>query len=157
MNKKTASITENVLGQIKNGKVKMKPSIYFSLISFGVLLASLMSGIIMTYSSSVMFFWLRIVSSGNAAYGAKRNLVETLADFPWWTILVLIAVVVLLVYIVRNFGTAYRHKIANILVIILLISLIAGFMMSLFGVGDLSHNNFGGNRGFRQNNSIIYK
>lgn len=152
MSKKTTSINKNVLDQIKSGKVKMRPSVYFSFISLGIVLASLVFGLLIAYSSSVMFFWIKILSSGSPAYGARRNMLELLASFPWWAIIVLLVASFVLVYLVRIYGNVYRHKISSIFIIIIITALISGFIMSLFGVGDLNHGNFSGNRIYLQSN-----
>jgi glucan phosphoethanolaminetransferase (alkaline phosphatase superfamily) len=140
MSNKQPTIADSVLGQIKSGKVQMKPSIYFTLLSIASLVASLVAGIAMAYLSSIVFFWFKIMNASGNAYGVKNNFSQAVNSFPWWTILIFILSTVFIVFIIRRFGTAYRHKTRNIVLIVVVISIIVGFALSNFGVGDLNHS-----------------
>jgi glucan phosphoethanolaminetransferase (alkaline phosphatase superfamily) len=139
MSKKQPTITENVLDRIKKGEVQMKPSIYFTLLSVASLIASLVAGLAMAYLSSIVFFWFRIINASGNAYGIKNNFSQAVSSFPWWTILVFVVATILIIFIMRRFGTTYRHKTRNIALIIIVISIIAGFALSSLGVGDINH------------------
>ncbi len=140
MSNKQLTIADDVLSRIKKGEVQMKPSIYFALLSAASLVASLAAGLVMAYLSSIMFFWFKIMNASGNAYGVKNNFIQTVSSFPWWTILIFIASVVSIVFMIRRFGVTYRHKTRNIALIVITISLIAGFTLSSLGVGDLGHS-----------------
>ena len=140
MSNKQPTIADDVLSRIKKGEVQMKPSIYFALLSTTSLVASLAAGLAMTYLSSIVFFWLKIMNASGNAYGIKNNLSQAVSSFPWWTILVFIISAVFIIFVIRRFGTTYRHKTRNIALIAIVISIIAGFILSNLGVGDLDHS-----------------
>lgn len=147
---KSKDISTNVLNKIKKGEVKMRPGIYFTILSSLIMAAILAAGLALAYLSSIIFFWLRIINSSSRAYGAQRNLSEAIASFPWWTIVAFVGLVLLAIFLVHKYGTMYKHKIRYIVLLIILTSLIAGFTMSNFGIGDINHS---GQNGQGQSNS----
>lgn len=141
MNKNKSPISSIVMQQIKDDKVKMHPGFYFTLISIAIVIINLASGAALAYLSSIIFFWLRIINSDSMAYGARRNLGELAADFPWWVIVVFSTLTIFVVFLIKRYGTAYRHKTRYLILIIVATSLIAGFAMSSLGIGNLNHSN----------------
>ena len=140
MSKHQQKISQNVLDQIKNGDVKMRPRTYFTLLSSLIIIASIIAGIILSYLSSIIFFWIRITTSDSAAYGARRKLSELVLSFPWWSILVIVGLIALITFIIRHYGNLYKHKTRDIVIVILLISVIFGSGLSALGVGDIRHS-----------------
>lgn len=139
MSKHQQKISQNVLSQIKNGDVKMRPRTYFTLLSSLIIIASIIAGIILSYLSSIIFFWIRITASDSAAYGARRNLSELVSSFPWWSILVIVGLIALITFLIRRYGNLYKHKTRDIVIVILLISVIFGAGLSALGFGDIRH------------------
>lgn len=140
MSNKQPTIADDVLSRIKKGEVQMKPSIYFAILSAVSLVASLAAGLVMVYLSSIVFFWFKIINASGNAYGVKNNFIQAVSSFPWWTILVFIASAVFMVFMIRRFGIAYRHKTRNIALIVIAVSLIAGATLSSLGVGGMGHS-----------------
>lgn len=140
MNKDKHSISSDVMERIKSGEVHMRPAIYFSLLSSLMVIAGIFAGIAMAYLSSIVFFWIKTLSINAKAYGLRRNLTETIASFPWWTVLIFCVLMALTVFLVRRYGHAYKHKTRYIVLIIISVAVIAGFIMSNFGIGDLNHS-----------------
>lgn len=141
MNKNKSPISSIVMQQIKDDKVKMHPGFYFTLISIAIIIISLAAGTALAYLSSIIFFWFRIINSDSMAYGARRNLGELAADFPWWVIVVFTTLTIFAVFLIKKYGTVYRHKTRYLVMIIVATSLIAGFTMSNLGIGNLNHSN----------------
>ncbi len=152
MNKNQSTVSDKVIRQIKDGKVQMRPAIYFTILSFITIILSLISSVAISYSSSIIFFWIRVISSNTGAYGARRNLSESIALFPWWTLLIIAVAIISLIILIGKHGDAYKHKTSKILFIILAISIIAGFIMSSFGISNYAHSNYN-SQGTNQNNT----
>lgn len=157
MNKRTHSIAGDVMQKIKRGEVRMKPRFYFSILSILIVFAVLAAGLAVSYLSSILFYWIRIETSATMAYGARRNLNEAIAAFPWWVVAVAASLVFLAVILVRKHGTMYRHKASTVALFVIAFSLIVGlilYSLGIGGLGDSRHNNQGsGRRGqsLRQN------
>ncbi len=139
MSKSQQKISQDVLSQIKDGDIKMHSSIYFTLLSASIIIASIVAGTLISYLSSIIIFWIRIEASNSAAYGARRNLSELAASFPWWAVLVIVALIIFITALIRKYGTVYRHKTRDIILVVLLISVIFGAGLSALGVGDYKH------------------
>lgn len=150
MNKQNQSISEDVMQKIKQGDVQMKPRQYFTLLSIVVTMAVLLAGLAVSYLSSIIFFWIRIESSSRMAYGARRNLSEAIAEFPWWAVFVAVGLVILAVILVRKHGTMYRHKASTVTVAIVLLSLFIGFIMYTVGIGEIGNSQHGNQDGGRR-------
>lgn len=118
----------------------MRPAIYFSLLSVLTIIASLSAGVAMAYLSSIAFFWVRTIGINSRAYGLRRNLAETIASFPWWAVIIFFTLTVLAVFLIRRYGHIYRHKSRYLFLIMISVALIAGLVMSSFGIGDLNHS-----------------
>lgn len=140
MNKTPKKISDSVLNQIKNGDVKMRSKTYFTLLSALIVFAGIFAGILTSFLSSVVFFWLRVVTSESAAYGARRNLAELASTFPWWALFASTAIVFGITFLVRRYGNLYRYKTGNIIAAVLLVALVFGAGLSTLGFGDYRHS-----------------
>lgn len=141
------TISSSVMDQIKSGKVHMKPRVYYVALSVASIGAVLLAGITLAYLSSIMFFWVRIQTADTMAWGARANLSESIASFPWWTALLSIALLAVAVFLVRRHGRMYRHKTSTIAVILIVCSLLLGFILSLLDVGNSHTPNIPNGRG----------
>lgn len=130
---KQSAVSSSVMEQIKQGKVTMRPRVYYFLLSALSVAAIALSGLIVSYLLGIVFFWLRIQASGSMAWGARANLSELLNSFPWWAVPLTIAIFVAMIWLVRKQGTLYRHKTSTIALALVLLSLIAGIGLSYLG------------------------
>jgi len=143
MTKKQPQISQEVMDKIKSGDVKMKPGIYFTLLSTAVIVTSLFAGLIVAYLSSIVFLWIRITSADTMALGARGKLSDAIASFPWWSIVLIAILLYLTLMLVRKYGTFYRHRPITVLIVILVIALVVGFGFSYTGIGGLGHHSSG--------------
>lgn len=146
MSNKQHAISDDVLQKIKQGEVHMKPRVYFSLLTGLSVLAVLAASLAVSYVASIVFYWVRIQTASTMAYGARRNLSEALATFPWWYVVAAVVLTALAVILVRKRGTMYRHKASTIALSIIGISLMAGLVLYALGIGSISGPN-GANHG----------
>ena len=129
------TISASVMDQIKSGKVRMKPRAYYVALSVASVGAVILAGISIAYLSSIMFYWIRIQTADTMAWGARANLNESIASFPWWAALLSLALLEVAVFLVRRHGRMYRHKTTTIATIVIVSSILLGFGLSLFDVG----------------------
>lgn len=128
-------INKAVMEQIKSGQVKMRPRVYFVILSALSIGAAILAGLALTYLSSVMFFWWRVQSAETMAWGARANLGQAIASFPWWALIVAIILLIIITHLVRQHGQLYRHKLSTILLVIVTGAVVFGFVLSFFDVG----------------------
>lgn len=132
MSNKT-QISQTVLKKIKNNRVKMRSSAFYVILSVLIVSVGLISSFLAGYISRLMFFWLKIINPNTQAYGAKRNLAEAIWQFPWFWLLVLAALIVSLVFIIKEYRNIYGKK-AGIIVAVTLVTIVL-FGILLFGLG----------------------
>jgi hypothetical protein len=140
MKKPTSTdISQSVMAQIKSGNVRMKPRMYFGLLGVVSVLTIVLAGISVAYLSSILFFWLRVQTADTMAWGARANLSQSIAEFPWWALVAATALLALAVMLVRRHGLMYRHKTSTIALILVVSSLLLGLGLSYLNVGS-SHS-----------------
>ena len=132
----TSAIGKSVMDQIKSGKVHMKPRAYYSLLTIATTGAVVLAGITITYLSSIMFFWLRVVTADTMAYGARANLNDAITSFPWWALIAAAILLYVAVSLVRKQGRMYKHKTSNIVAVIVAGAIALGFVLSLLNIGN---------------------
>ena len=135
MKKSKSSISKDVMSQIKHGKVRMKPKLYHVLLGITTIGSVIATGFTIAYLSSIMFFWVRVQTAGTMAWGARANLEESIASFPWWALLLAVILLVVAIYLVRDQGRLYKHKAGTIAVVIVMSSIILGLIFSMFDIG----------------------
>lgn len=153
MSEYKSTVSEEVMQKIKHGNVRMKPRLYFSLLSAATLSIGLIAGMVLAYLWSIVFFWIKVETADGMAYGARRNLGEAITAFPWWALIIAAALLVLVVLLVRKHGAIYRHKPLTVALVVVLISIGAGLLLSSWGVGDIGHARQDGRNPERGNHS----
>lgn len=159
MKKQTSTnIKSSVMDQIKSGKVHMRPRSYYTLLGLASAGAVLLASIAIAYLSSIVFFWFRILAADTMAYGARANLSELIASFPWWIVALALLFLMVAVLLVRKQGRMYKHKTSTIILAIVTCSLFLGLGMSFLNIGNshtpnpFNRDGQGQGRGWRQNN-----
>ncbi len=132
----SSSVSLSVMKQIKSGKVHMKPRLYFALLGLISGGSVILAGVTITYLSSIMFFWFRILTADTMAYGARAKLSESITSFPWWALVAALLLLAAAVLLVRRQRQMYKHKTSSIVLVISACSLLLGFVISLFNIGS---------------------
>lgn len=130
MKKKTSDIQKSVMQQISSGHVRMHSKLYFILITVIMIGAGLAGGVLFAYLVSIAAYGIRIETALTPAYGARANLADALAAFPWWLLIIAVAFIALAVWLMRRYGRAYRHSLTAIVLTFLLVSTALGIGFS---------------------------
>lgn len=123
MSKKQLKISENVMRQIRQGKVVMHSKIYFVLGSFLSFLAIFFTAIFSLFFLSLIKFTLR----SHGPMGQYR-LEQMIANFPWWAIILAILSMVMGIKLLKKYDFSYKNHFWLA---------IAGFILALIAVGWL--------------------
>ncbi len=132
---KQTDIARSVMEQIQQGDITMRPRahyIVFGIVSLGAAISATIS---IAYLTSILVLWLRIQTSETMAWGARANLADTIADFPWWAAVLSIALFTLAVWLIKRQGRMYRHHTAVIVLMLALVSLTLGIGFSFLETG----------------------
>jgi len=154
MKKSTSSIQKSVMEQITSGHVHMHSQLYFVLITAVMIGAALAGGVLFAYAVSVAAYGIRIETAITPAYGARENLAEALAAFPWWLLVLAALFIGLAVWLMRRYGRAYRHSLTTIVVTFILVCTALGIGFSFADIGghDDGQQNMRGRGAYIQTN-----
>lgn len=140
------NIEQNVMDKIKKGEVKMKPRSYYMIIGFLSTLAVLMLSFISAYFMSVISLWFRLQAAQGPARGIRNNLFNMLDNFPWWSLVVGVLLLIIIVFLVKKMGSLYKIRLAYLVPSIIMLFLLIGFLLSystLPRMFDGGRHNFG--------------
>lgn len=137
--KANTEISRSVMEQIKKGDVDMRSRSFFTLLTIVAVAVIALLSLAIAYLMSIISFWWRIQTAETMAWGARANLRTLVEGFPWWALLLAVALLALAVWLAKKQGTLYRYKTWTIAVVIVLLSLVAGLAVSMLGIGD-THN-----------------
>ncbi|HAS80417.1 MAG: hypothetical protein UR25_C0006G0005 [Candidatus Nomurabacteria bacterium GW2011_GWE1_32_28] len=146
MSEELKNITNRVMGQINEGKIKMKPKIYFVIGSIFTFLGLVSSIIVSTFLIGLIRFSLR--SNGRMA---QYKFDQLLSNFPWWTAVLAILSLIIGIWLIRKYDFSYKIKSIVIISAFILSILLAGYVTDKIGLNDtlLFHN--GPMKGMMQN------
>lgn len=128
-------IQSAVLDQIRSGKVRMKPRVYFSVLTALAVLAAGAAALVTSYLISMMVFIVRIQTADTQARGARANLSEALQHFPWWAVVLAALLLAAALWLMRTHGRMYRHRLSVLILAFLLVSLVLGIGLSYSSIG----------------------
>ncbi len=131
MSKEIKNITENVMNQIHNGKVKMKPKIYFVL---GSVLAFV--GLVSSVVFSVFLFGLIRFSLRVHGRMGQYRFDELISNFPWWTLVFAVVGLILGIWIFRRYDFSYKKEPWIVILGFILIIIVSGWVIDVVGLND---------------------
>lgn len=117
--------------QIKKGKLKMRPKIYFivgSILTFIGLVASI---VISVFSIAIIKFILR----SNGILGHKLDRIFSI--FPWWMLILAILSLVIGVLLVRKYDFSYKIDFKKAVILAILAIVLSGWLVDALGLSDL--------------------
>lgn len=132
-----SAMQAEVMGKIHSGSVRMKPRIYFTVLWLLGIAATLAASLTFAYLISMLFYIIRIQTASTPAYGARHNLSEAIASFPWWSVILAISFTVVAIWLMRKYSRIYRYKVSIVITTFVLISLLVGLLLSF---ADLGHS-----------------
>src|SRR3989338_8461131 len=106
MSKELKNITNNVMNQIRQGRIKMRPKVYFIIGSILTFLGSISAFLISIFLIGLTRFSLRT----HWGRGAQYKLDQMLSDFPWWTVLLAILGLIIGIWLIRQYDFSYKKN-----------------------------------------------
>ena len=132
MSKELKNITGAVMDRIHQGKIKMRPRVYFvigSLLTFIGLVASIITSIFLV---GLIRFSLRT----HGPMGEYR-LDKMLSSFPWWLVLVGIVGFIIGILLLRKYDFSYKLNFKVIIIGFVLAIIVAGWVIDMAGLNDI--------------------
>jgi hypothetical protein len=133
MPNKMKNITENVMGQIRQGKLKMRPKIYFvigSVLAFIGLVTSIATSV---FAIGLVRFFLR----SNGGWGALYRIERLILAFPWWILALAILGIVSGILFMRRYDISYKVNTKTAIILIISTAIVSGWLIDALGFNDL--------------------
>ena len=125
-------MSQNIMDQIRQGKIKMKPKIYYilgSILTFIGLISSV-------FSSIFLFSILRFSLRTHLGRGVQLKLETILSNFPWWIIILAIISLVIGIWLIRKYNFSYKIKPIILIAAFVLSVVIGGWIFDMSGIND---------------------
>ena len=131
MSKDIKNITESIMNQIDQGKIKMKPKMYFIIGSIFTFIGLVSSIIVSTFLFGLIRFSLRT----HGPMGEYR-FDQMLSEFPWWTVALAALGLIVGIWLIRQYDFSYKAKPWLIIVGFILAVIMAGWIIDAVGIND---------------------
>ncbi len=132
MPKGIKNMTENIMSQIKQGKIKMRPRIYYvlgSILTFIGLASSV-------FSSIFLFGLLRFSLRTHMGRGVQLRIETMLSNFPWWIIILAVISLIIGICLIRKYNFSYKIKPVILILGFILAVIAGGWVFDLSGIND---------------------
>ncbi len=136
----TSAIEQGVMDQIQSGQVRMHKRTYYTWLAvLGTATVGLLA-IATSYFMSIAILWLRIDAATGQAYGAKRNLASMAEAYPWWSVILGLLLIGLIIYLIRKVGSLYKIRLFVLIPLIVLMFAIFGLALSYTNLPDVMNH-----------------
>ncbi len=132
MSNKKINIKQNVMEQIKENKISMKPKSYFILGSVFAFIGLIASVVFSIFLISIISFLLK----EHGPMGDYR-LALMLNNFPWWILVLAIAGLVFGIWNLSRYDFSYKTNYLYLIIIFIFAIIIAGFIIDKTGFDNL--------------------
>ncbi len=131
MSEDIKNIAGNILRQIHQGKIKMKPRAFFILGSTITFIGLILTIFVSTFLLGLIKFSLR-------AHGpmADYRLDQMLMNFPWLTLVLAVLGLVIGIWLIRQYDFSYKVKPWIVMVSFIIAIIIAGVLIDTIGIND---------------------
>lgn len=130
---KELNIAKNVMSQIKQGKIKIKPKGYYIIGSILTFIGTIFSII----TSSFLFGLLRFSMRSHYGRGVQYKINEAISNFPWWIFILAIASIALGLWLIKKYNFSYKIKPIFLVLIFISSILVSGIVIDLTGFNDV--------------------
>jgi hypothetical protein len=130
---KELNIAKNVMSQIKQGKIKIKPKGYYIIGSILTFIGTIFSII----TSSFLFGLLRFSMRSHYGRGVQYKINEAISNFPWWIFILAIASIALGLWLIKKYNFSYKIKPIFLVLIFISSILVSGVAIDLTGFNDV--------------------
>jgi len=131
MSKELNNITDSVMDQIHQDKIKMRPKMYFFLGSALTFVGLVSSMVVSVFLVGLIRFSLR----SHGPRGAYR-LDQLLASFPWWAVILAIVGLGVGIWLVRRYDFSYKVDFEIVIIGFVLAAIVGGWVVDSIGLND---------------------
>jgi hypothetical protein len=133
MPKDIKNIEQEIMSKIREGKIKMRPRMYFTIgsaMTFIGLIASIATSV---FTIGVISFLFR----SNGRIFGRGKMEYLLSILPWWLPVVAVAGLTIGVYFIRKYDFSYKIDFKKGILVIILAVIFSGWLVDALGFNDL--------------------
>ena len=132
MSKKLENITDNIMGQIHDEKIKMRPKVYF-------IAGSILTFVGLVSSVVISVFLIGLIRFSMRSHGpmADYKLDQLLSAFPWWILAIAIIGMIAGIWLLRTYDFSFKIDFAVIIVGFVLAVIVGGWVIDSIGLNDV--------------------
>jgi hypothetical protein len=132
MSKELKNITDNIMDQIHEEKIKMRPRVYF-------IAGSILTFIGLVSSVVVSVFLVGLIRFSLRTHGpmASYRLDQILSSFPWWVPVLAIVGLVAGIWLLRKYDFSFKVNFKVVIVGFVLAVIISGWVIDSIGLNDV--------------------
>ncbi|MFA5886513.1 MAG: hypothetical protein WC863_01890 [Patescibacteria group bacterium] len=147
MPKELKHITNDIMGEIRHGKLKMRPKIYFIVGSILVFISLILSAL-----SSIFLFGLIRFSLRSHGPMEQYRWEQLLASFPWWTVIFAFLGLLVGIWLLRKYDFSYKIDFKILIIGFVAVIIITGYLVDAIGLNDIFSRQGCMNRIYGRNN-----
>jgi len=147
MSKELKNITNDIMSEIRHGKLKMRPKIYFIIGSVLVFVSLILSAL----SSIFLFGLIRFSLRSHGPMGQYRW-EQLVAAFPWWAVIFAFLGLAIGIWLLRKYDFSYKINFKILIVAFAAIIIITGYLVDVIGLNDMFSRQGCMNRIYGKNN-----
>jgi len=132
MSKELKNITDNIMDQIHDKKIKMRPKAYFILGSILTFVGLVSSVVVSVFLVGLIRFSLRT----HGPMGSYR-LDQILSSFPWWAPVLAIVGLVVGIWLLRRYDFSFKVNFKVVIIGFILAVIVGGWVIDSIGLNDL--------------------
>ncbi len=147
MPKELKKISESIMGEIRHGKLKMRPKLYFIIGSVLVFISLILSAL----SSVFLFGLIRFSLRSHGPMGQYR-FEQLLSSFPWWAAILAVLGLIIGLWLVRKYDFSYKINFKIVIIGFVTAIIITGYLVDAIGLNDVFSRQGCMNRIYGRNN-----
>ncbi len=131
MSKQLENITDTIMAQIHEEKIKMRPRLYF-------VLGTILTFVGLVSSVVVSIFLVGLIRFSLRSHGPMANyrLSLMLASFPWWAPVLAVAGLVAGIWLLRKYDFSFKVNFKIFIIGFIFAVIIGGWVVDSIGVND---------------------
>jgi hypothetical protein len=132
MSKELINITDNIMDQIHEEKIKMRPRAYF-------ILGSILTFVGLVSSVVLSVFLVGLIRFSLRTHGpmASYRVDQILSSFPWWAPVLAIVGLVAGIWLLRKYDFSFKVNFKIVIVGFILAVIVGGWIIDSVGLNDV--------------------
>ena len=132
MSKELKNITNNIMDQIHEEKIKMKPRFYF-------ITGSILTFVGLVSSVVISVFLVGLIRFSIRSHGpmASYRLDQILSNFPWWASVFAIVGLITGIWLLRKYDFSFKVNFRMVIIGFILAIVVGGWIIDSTGLNDV--------------------